>query len=33
MLDWYRREKKSFWWEYFRLSELSDEDLLEEMMD
>ena len=30
MLDWYRREKKSFWWEYFRLSELSDEDLLEE---
>ena len=30
MLDWYRREKKSFWWEYFRLSELSDKDLLEE---
>jgi uncharacterized protein len=30
MLDWYRREKKSFWWEYYRLSELADEDLLEE---
>lgn len=30
MLDWYRREKKSFWWEYYRLSELGDEDLLEE---
>jgi len=30
MLDWYRREKKSFWWEYFRLSELADSDLLEE---
>jgi len=30
MLDWYRRELKSFWWEYFRLSELPDEDLVEE---
>ena len=30
MLDWYRREKKSFWWEYYRLSELADEELLEE---
>lgn len=30
MLDWYRREKKSFWWEYFRLSELSDDDMVEE---
>jgi predicted RecB family nuclease len=30
MLDWYRREKKSVWWEYFRLLELPDEDLLEE---
>ncbi|MCS4432861.1 TM0106 family RecB-like putative nuclease [Aquiflexum gelatinilyticum] len=30
MLDWYRREKKSFWWEFFRLLELSEEDLLEE---
>ena len=30
MLDWYRREQKSLWWEYYRLKELSDEDLLEE---
>jgi uncharacterized protein len=30
MLDWYRREKKSFWWEYFRLSELPNEELMEE---
>ena len=30
MLDWYRREKKSFWWEYFRLCSLSNEDLIEE---
>ena len=30
MLDWYRREKKSFWWEFFRLSELPDEDLITE---
>ncbi|MCS5488905.1 TM0106 family RecB-like putative nuclease [Algoriphagus limi] len=30
MLDWYRREKKSFWWEYFRLIELPDDELLEE---
>lgn len=30
MLDWYRREKKSFWWEYYRLSSLPDEDLMEE---
>lgn len=30
MLDWYRREKKSFWWEYFRLLELAEEELLEE---
>ncbi len=30
MLDWYRREKKSFWWEYYRLSELSDDELIEE---
>jgi len=30
MLDWYRREKKSFWWEYFRLKELPDYELLEE---
>jgi uncharacterized protein len=30
MLDWYRREKKSFWWEYFRLRELPDDELLDE---
>ncbi|CAN5374216.1 TM0106 family RecB-like putative nuclease [soil metagenome] len=30
MLDWYRREKKSFWWEVFRLRDLTDEELLEE---
>lgn len=30
MLDWYRREEKSAWWEFFRLKELSEEELLEE---
>lgn len=30
MLDWYRREKKATWWEYYRLCELSDSELLEE---
>lgn len=29
-LDWYRREKNSFWWEYFRLKELEPEELLDE---
>ncbi|GAA5627747.1 hypothetical protein Brsp05_03040 [Brucella sp. NBRC 12953] len=29
-LDWHRREQKALWWEYFRLSELGAEDLLEE---
>jgi uncharacterized protein len=29
-LDWYPREKKSVWWEYFRLLELPDDELLEE---
>jgi uncharacterized protein len=29
-LDWHRREEKSVWWEYFRLSALSDEDLFDE---
>ena len=28
--DWHRREDKSVWWEYFRLSELSADDLLDE---
>jgi uncharacterized protein len=31
MLDWHRREEKAPWWEYYRLRELSDEDLLDEM--
>ncbi|CAM4414160.1 TM0106 family RecB-like putative nuclease [Zobellia nedashkovskayae] len=30
MLDWYRREKKSFWWEFFRLKELPEDQILEE---
>lgn len=30
MLDWHRREEKAPWWEYFRLSELGSEDLLDE---
>ena len=30
ILDWHRREEKSVWWEYFRLADLSDEDLLDE---
>src|SRR5690606_18237350 len=32
MLDWYRREKKTLWWEYFRLTAMPDEELLEEKM-
>ena len=31
MLDWHRREEKAPWWEFFRLRELSDEELLDEM--
>jgi uncharacterized protein len=30
MLEWHRREEKSAWWEYYRLCELSDEELLED---
>jgi len=30
MLEWHRREEKSSWWEYFRLCELSDEELEED---
>jgi uncharacterized protein len=30
VIDWHRREDKAVWWEYFRLAELSAEDLLEE---
>jgi predicted RecB family nuclease len=29
-LDWHRREDKVSWWEYFRLSDLAAEDLLDE---
>ena len=29
-LDWHRRENKVSWWEYFRLSDLPAEDLLDE---
>jgi uncharacterized protein len=30
ILDWHRREEKAVWWEYFRLADLSAEDLLDE---
>ena len=30
MLEWHRREEKSSWWEYFRLCELSDDELQED---
>jgi len=30
VLDWHRREEKAVWWEFFRMSELSAEDLLDE---
>lgn len=30
MLDWYRREEKSLWWEFYRLKELPDDELLDE---
>lgn len=30
MLEWHRREEKSTWWEYFRLCELSDDELQED---
>jgi predicted RecB family nuclease len=29
MLEWHRREEKSEWWEYYRLRELSDDELQE----
>jgi uncharacterized protein len=31
-LDWHRRENKAVWWDYFRLSALSAEELLDERM-
>ena len=30
LVGWHRREQKGFWWEFFRLSDLADYDLLEE---
>ena len=30
VLDWHRREEKVVWWDYFRLADLSAEDLLDE---
>ena len=30
LLDWHRRELKADWWEFYRLGDLSDEDLLDE---
>ena len=30
LLNWHRRENKSFWWRYFHLATLTDEELLEE---
>lgn len=30
LLDWYRREEKSFWWEYFRILALPMDEMLEE---
>jgi len=30
VLDWHRRENKAVWWEYFRLSALSSEELMDE---
>ena len=30
ILDWHRREEKAVWWEYFRLRELTADELLEE---
>jgi len=30
MMEWHRREDKSSWWEYYRLRELSDTELLED---
>jgi len=30
LLEWHRREDKALWWEYFRLIDLSDEELRDE---
>ena len=30
LLDWHRREAKSEWWEYFRLRDLTDDELFDQ---
>ena len=30
ILDWHRREEKAVWWEFFRLSECTVEELMDE---
>ncbi|MCR8726676.1 TM0106 family RecB-like putative nuclease [Frigidibacter sp. ROC022] len=30
LLDWHRREQKATWWEYFRLADLTAEELIDE---
>src|SRR4029077_16376613 len=30
LLDWHRREDKAPWWEFFRLRDLTEEELLDE---
>ena len=30
MLEWHRREDRAVWWEYFRLRDLTDEEMLDE---
>ena len=30
LLDWHRRESKADWWEFYRLRDLTDEDILDE---
>ncbi|WP_245448688.1 TM0106 family RecB-like putative nuclease [Phyllobacterium sophorae] len=30
LLDWHRREEKAVWWEYYRLSDLAADELIEE---
>jgi len=30
LLDWHRREDKATWWEYFRLRDLSEDELMDE---
>ena len=32
LIDWHRRESKAEWWEYFRLCELPEEELLDESL-